>query len=134
MDRSCGPMNKNRIKGVADQGEWARDREALVTKGRWRRSGDRAAKGCVLTWGDLGGWPRSRSFLSTKATVPPVSRTWRPVRNTIPIHLCREFLQSRYHGFRRNHERQGMRLCLRASGVGCGLRNSFAITILAADH
>ena len=53
MDRSCGPMNKNRIKGVADQGERARYREALVTKGRWRRSGGRVAKECVLTWGDL---------------------------------------------------------------------------------
>ena len=53
MDRSCGPMNKNRIKGGADQGERASDREALVTKGRWRRSGGRAVKECVLTWGDL---------------------------------------------------------------------------------
>ena len=53
MERSCGPMNKNRIKGAADQGERARDREALVTKGKRRRSGGRAAKECVLTWGDL---------------------------------------------------------------------------------
>ena len=53
MDRSCGPMNKNRIEGVAEQGERARDREALVTKGKRRRSGGRAAKECVLTWGDL---------------------------------------------------------------------------------
>jgi len=53
VDRSCGPMNKNRIEGVAEQGERARDREALVTKVRWRRSGGRAVKECVLTWGDL---------------------------------------------------------------------------------
>ena len=53
MERSCGPMNKNRIKGAADQGERARDREALVSKGKRRRSGGRAAKECVLTWGDL---------------------------------------------------------------------------------
>lgn len=53
MKRSCGPMNKNRIKGAADQGERARDREALVTKGKRRRSGGRAVKECVLTWGDL---------------------------------------------------------------------------------
>ena len=53
MERSCGPMNKNRIEGAADQGERARDREALVTKGKRRRSGGRAAKECVLTWGDL---------------------------------------------------------------------------------
>ena len=53
MERSCGPMNKNRIKGAADQGERARDREALVTKGKRRRSGGRAVKECALTWGDL---------------------------------------------------------------------------------
>ena len=53
MDRSCGPMNKNWIEGDADQGERASDREALVTKARWRRSGGRAVKECVLTWGDL---------------------------------------------------------------------------------
>jgi hypothetical protein len=53
VERSCGPMNKNRIKGAADQGERARDREAVVTKGRRRRSGGRAVKECVLTWGDL---------------------------------------------------------------------------------
>ena len=34
MDRSCGPMNKNRIEGGAEQGERANDREALVTKVR----------------------------------------------------------------------------------------------------
>ena len=33
MERSCGPMNKNRIRGDADRGERARDRKALVTKG-----------------------------------------------------------------------------------------------------
>jgi hypothetical protein len=27
-------MDKNRIEGAADQGEWARSREALVIKGR----------------------------------------------------------------------------------------------------
>ena len=53
VERSCGPMNKNRIEGVAEQGERANGREALVTKGRWRRSGGRAVKECVLTWGDL---------------------------------------------------------------------------------
>ena len=53
MERSCGPMNKNRIQGAADQGERANDREALVTKGKRRRSGGRAVKECVLTWGDL---------------------------------------------------------------------------------
>jgi hypothetical protein len=46
-------MNKNRIEGVAGQGERANGREALVTKVRRRKSGGRAAKECVLTWGDL---------------------------------------------------------------------------------
>jgi hypothetical protein len=53
VERSCGPMNKNRIEGGAEQGERATDREALVAKFRWRRSGGRAVKECVLTWGDL---------------------------------------------------------------------------------
>ena len=53
MDRSCGPMEKNRIEGGADRGERAKNREALVTKGTWRKSGGRAVKECVLTWGDL---------------------------------------------------------------------------------
>ena len=53
MEPSCGPTNRNRIRGAADQGERARDREAPVTKGKRRRSGGRAAKECVLTWGDL---------------------------------------------------------------------------------
>ena len=53
MDRNCGPMNKNRIEGGADQGEQANGREVLVIKGRRRKSGGRAVKECVLTWGDL---------------------------------------------------------------------------------
>lgn len=42
-------MNKNRIEGAADRGERANDREALVIKGKRRRSGGRAVKECVLT-------------------------------------------------------------------------------------
>ena len=53
MERSCEPMNKNRIEGVAEQGERANDREAFVIKARWCRSGGCAVKECVLTWGDL---------------------------------------------------------------------------------
>ncbi|WP_202944893.1 hypothetical protein [Pseudoxanthomonas spadix] len=53
VERSCEPMNKNRIEGAAEQGERARNREALVIKARWRRSGGCAAKECVLTRGDL---------------------------------------------------------------------------------
>jgi hypothetical protein len=46
-------MNKNRIRGAAEQGERAMDREALVVKAKWRKSGGCAVKECVLTWGDL---------------------------------------------------------------------------------
>ena len=41
------PMNKNRIEGVAKQGEWAKNRKALVTKAGWRRCGGCAMKVCV---------------------------------------------------------------------------------------
>ena len=47
------PMDKNRIRGVVDQGEQARDCEALVVEGRRRKSGGCAVKDRVLTWGDL---------------------------------------------------------------------------------
>jgi hypothetical protein len=46
-------MNKNRIEGVAEQGERARNREALVVKAKRRKSGGCAVKERVLTWGDL---------------------------------------------------------------------------------
>ena len=60
MERSCEPMNKNRIEGAAEQGERAMNREALVIKARWRRSGGCAAKECVLTRGDLASWLKGR--------------------------------------------------------------------------
>jgi hypothetical protein len=47
------PMDKNHIGGAAKQGERANNREALVTKAKWRRCGGCAMKVCVLTWGDL---------------------------------------------------------------------------------
>ena len=53
MERSRGPMDKNRIRGTGTRGEWARDHEALVTKGTLRKSGGRAVKASVLTRGDL---------------------------------------------------------------------------------
>ena len=53
MERSCEPMNKNRIEGAAEQGERANNREALVIKAKRCRSGGCAVKECVLTWGDL---------------------------------------------------------------------------------
>jgi hypothetical protein len=46
-------MNKNRIQGVTDQGELAKDSEALVVKCRLRKSGGCAGKDRVLTWGYL---------------------------------------------------------------------------------
>ena len=45
--------NRNRIRGAANQGERARNREALVAKGKRRKSGGRAGKADALTWGDL---------------------------------------------------------------------------------
>jgi hypothetical protein len=52
-ERIRGPTNRNRIGGAADQGERAMNREALVAKGKRRRSGGRAEKADELTWGDL---------------------------------------------------------------------------------
>jgi hypothetical protein len=52
-ERSCGPTDRNWIRGGAEQGERASDREALVTKARQRKSGGRAAKADGLTRGDL---------------------------------------------------------------------------------
>jgi hypothetical protein len=40
--KTCGATNRNRIGGRADQGERARNREALATKGEPCRSGARA--------------------------------------------------------------------------------------------
>jgi hypothetical protein len=42
-------MDKNRIEGGAEQGERATNREALVVKARWRKSGGCAGKDCALT-------------------------------------------------------------------------------------
>jgi RNA-directed DNA polymerase len=53
VERSCEPMDKNRIEGAAKQGERATDREALVIKAKRRKFGGCAAKECVLTWGGL---------------------------------------------------------------------------------
>ncbi|NVH75342.1 hypothetical protein FSB08_23055 [Paraburkholderia sp. JPY432] len=47
------PMNKNRIEGAVEQGEWANNHKALVTKAKRRRYGGCAMKECVLTRGDL---------------------------------------------------------------------------------
>ncbi len=60
VERNCEPMDKNRIEGVAEQGERAIFREALVIKARWRKSGGCAVKECVLTRGDLASWLKGR--------------------------------------------------------------------------
>jgi len=46
-------MNKNWIRGDAKRGEQAKGCEAPMTELRRRKSGDRAVKDSVLTWGDL---------------------------------------------------------------------------------
>jgi len=48
------PMYKNRIEGAAEHGERAMNREAIVTKAKWRRSGGCAVKECALTWKSAG--------------------------------------------------------------------------------
>ena len=47
VERSCGPMNKNRIEGGANQGERAKDREAL---GRAEREGVIPMKAMCWRW------------------------------------------------------------------------------------
>ena len=66
MERSCEPMNKNRIEGAAEQGERAMNREALVIKARRRRSGGCAAKECVLTRGDLASCLKGRRLVPAR--------------------------------------------------------------------
>jgi len=41
------------VEGAAEQGERAKDREALVIEAKWRKSGGCVAKESVLTRGDL---------------------------------------------------------------------------------
>lgn len=41
------------LRKGAKQGERANNREALVVKAKWRKSGGCAVKECVLTWGGL---------------------------------------------------------------------------------
>jgi hypothetical protein len=68
VERNCEPMDKNRIEGVAEQGERAWFREALVIKAKRRptgisfghKSGGCAVKEYVLTRGDLALWLKGR--------------------------------------------------------------------------
>ena len=58
------PMDKNCIEGAAKQGERASNREALVTKARWRRCGGCAMKVCDPYLG------RSRLVSERKTALP----------------------------------------------------------------
>jgi hypothetical protein len=84
VERSCEPMNKNWIEGAAEQGERANDREALVIKARWRRSGGCAAKECVHTRGDLASRLKGRRQMPerevSKGRSSAGSRPMRPER------------------------------------------------------
>ena len=53
VERSREPTNRNRMRGAADQGELARDSEALAAKEEWRKSGSCGVKVGSLTQGDL---------------------------------------------------------------------------------
>jgi hypothetical protein len=53
-------MNKNWIEGATEQGERARNREALVIKAKWRKSGGCVVTVGVLTWGDLAPCPKGQ--------------------------------------------------------------------------
>jgi len=74
-----GLMNKNRIRGDDDRGEWPSDHEAPATKDRRRKSGGRAEKRIVLTSGDLAlrlkGRRDSRRARSEKSADVIVART-----------------------------------------------------------
>ena len=73
---NCEPMNKNRIEGTAEQGERAKNREALVIKAKWCSSGGCAMKECVLTWGDLASCLKGRQcILERKVSSGRSSRT-----------------------------------------------------------
>lgn len=72
MERSCEPMDKNRIEGTAEQGERAKDRKALVIKAKRCKSGGCAAKECVLTWGRLALWLKGRRQCRSEASAEVV--------------------------------------------------------------
>lgn len=71
MERTRGPMDKNRIGGAVDRGERADIREASVTKEKRRKSGGRAGKVCVLTRGDLALCLKGRRQISDGARSQP---------------------------------------------------------------
>ena len=72
MERNCEPMNKNRIEGAAEQGERAKNREALVVKAKGRRSGGCAGRECVLTWGNLASCLKGRRRKPEREVLQPL--------------------------------------------------------------
>jgi hypothetical protein len=73
------PIDKNCIEGAAEQGEWARNHEALVIKARWRKCGGCAMKECDPYLGRSRLVPEratvlSRSEKAAKAVVAGASR------------------------------------------------------------
>jgi hypothetical protein len=50
---NCEPMNINRILVIAEQGDWARNQEVLMTKARWCMSGGCAVKQCDSCFGEI---------------------------------------------------------------------------------
>jgi len=57
-ERNCGLSYTNPIRGGAKWGEQAKDCEAPMVKTWRRKSGNRAVKDSVLTWGDLALYPK----------------------------------------------------------------------------
>jgi hypothetical protein len=79
-------MDKNCIEGVAEQGERARNREALVTKARWRKCGSCAMKECDPYLGRSRLAPERATVLSwseksAEAVVVAVAWQMKPRRN-----------------------------------------------------
>ena len=66
------PMNKNRIEGVAKQGERAKKRKALVIKARRRKCGGCAMKVCVLNRGYLALWVKARRLCRSEKSAEVV--------------------------------------------------------------
>jgi len=58
VERNREPMNKNQIRGAANQGEQTRHRKAFVVNVKLCRSGGCAGKDRDLTWGDLVSLPK----------------------------------------------------------------------------
>jgi hypothetical protein len=85
-ERNRGPTYRNRIRGGAVQGERANDREALVAKGRGRRSGGRAAKGSVLAWGDLASRLKGRRREAEREVSKGSSSEWTRRQGWLPAY------------------------------------------------